>query len=115
MYHYSGYWHSWSRVLSTNHPDGPFVEVNLTPIHGDSRGWASEVRPVRVRFHGTSREERDKIVEQLPPEVRTRMVANLGEELTERLLTEDFLPQIDPALYQQHSNGGANLEKIRRR
>ncbi len=116
MFHYSAYWHCWSRVLSTSHPKGPFVEVNLTALGGDmsDRSWAQQVKPIRIRFHGTARERNDQQTETLPPEVLRIMVQKLGEELVNRLLTEDFLSQIDYDLYRQKCNGGANLADIKR-
>ena len=114
MFHRSSYWHTWSRVLSDSHPHGPFVEVNLTPINGwDSEGM-KHVAPIRIRVHGTARDAKDKSVAELPAEVREEMVQFLGAELTERLLKEDFLSQIDWELYRKHCNGGANLADIRR-
>lgn len=110
-FHYSCTWSTWSRVLSTTDLHGPIVEVNLTPVHD----WASEVAQIRIRFHGTpfGHCSHDKVTAELPARVRQQMVEKLGEELTEHLLTEDFLPQIDYELYRRHCNGGANLEDIR--
>lgn len=109
-FHYSCTWSTWSRVLSTTDLHGPIVEVNLTPVHD----WASEVAQIRIRFHGTpfGHCSYDKVTTELPARVRQQMVEKLGEELTERLLTEDFLPQIDYELYRRYCNGGANLEDI---
>ena len=86
-FHYSCTWGTWSRVLSTTDPHGPIVEVNLTPVHD----WASEVAQIRIRFHGTpfGHCSYDKVTTELPARVRQQMVEKLGEELTERLLTED--------------------------
>jgi hypothetical protein len=56
---------------------------------------------------------RDKFVLELPDYVRQDMVQHIGEELTARLLTEDFLREIDWRLFQEKSNGGANLDDIR--
>jgi len=112
----SSYWGSWSRVLSDRHPQGPFVEVNLTPIPCcGSSTWKEDVAPVRIRLHGTARDRRDVLTDVLPDTVRAAMVQHLGEEMTERLLMEDFLPQIDWDLYRKFNNGGANLEDIRRK
>ena len=110
-FHYSSYWGTWSRVLSESHPAGPFVEVNLTPCCDT---WQNNVEPVRIRAHGTARGERDQETDTLPNDVREQMIWHLGEELTERLLTEDLLSQIDWDLYRKHNNGGANLADIRR-
>ena len=112
-YKFSGYWRTWSRVLAVDHPEGPFVEVNLTPIN--SWAWNEDVRPIRVRAHCTaiSRSQGDIFVHELPPAVRTAMVLNLGEELTDRLLTENFLPQIDWVLYRQKRGTGPGLDDIR--
>jgi hypothetical protein len=115
---YSNYWHTWSRLLSDNHPDGPFVEVDLTPTnsHHDSskKEWAEKIASIHIRKHGTSKSEKDERVAELPSEVKAIMVSRLGAELTERLLTEDFLSQIDWDLYKQKCNGGASLNDIRR-
>lgn len=114
MFRYCGYWHSWTRVLSENHPKGPCIEVNLTPIPNCySSTWANDVAPIRIRAKGLS--SGDKMADQLPEDVKRAMVRNLGAELTERLLTEDFLPQIDWNIYERKCNGGANLEDIRLR
>lgn len=116
MFVYCSYWYTWSRVLSEKHPHGPFVEVNLTPIPNcHSSSWKSDVASIHIRFHGTAREENDREVAELPAEIRELMVKNIGEELTKRLLTEDFLPQIDYKLYCRHNNGGANFEDIRKK
>jgi hypothetical protein len=42
------------------------------------------------------------------------MVKHLGEELTHRLLTEDFLSQIDWGRYDRNDNGGCNLEDCKK-
>lgn len=118
-FHYCGSWGTWSRVLSADHPQGPYIEVNLTPIpccHNST--WDNDVRPIRIRAHGTPRDyigyyPQDKETDELPDDVRAAMVRNLGPELTERLLTEDFLPLIDWDLYRQKTNGGANFDDIR--
>lgn len=115
MFIYSSYWGTWSRVLSERHPNGPFVEVNLTPIpHCHSSEWQNDVAPIKIRFHGTYNRS-DKVVNELPAPIREEMVKNLGEELTNRLLTEDFLSHIDIELYHKFNNGGADFEKIRRK
>lgn len=116
MYYYSSYWGTWSRVLSNNHPKGPFVEVNLTPIPCcHSSGWENDVAPIRIRFHGTAREEGDKVTDRLPESIYAQMVEKLGAELVNRLLEEDFLSQIDMGLYNKYNNGGANFEDIRKK
>jgi hypothetical protein len=109
-FHYSSCWGTWSRVLTDDGPHHSYVEVNLTPVNGN---WQDRVAPVRIRVHGTARDFRDIDTDELPAAVYQRMVDNLGEELTERLLNEDFIPQIDFARYRAVCNGGANLEDIR--
>jgi len=122
MFHFSGYWQTWSRVLSENHPQGPFVEVNLTPIpcsYIHAYTWKKEIAPIRIRAHCTPRYYGalggNKRAYVLPENVKLEMIQNLGKEITERLLTEDFLSQIDWDLYRKVCNGGANFENIRRR
>jgi hypothetical protein len=113
---FSGYWHSWSRVLAVGHPAGRVVEVTLTPHNHGQSAWDTEVRPIFVRAHCTplSRDRGDIFLMELPPSVRRLMVASLGEELTNRLLTENFLDQIDWDLYRQKQGSGPGLEDIRR-
>ena len=110
------YWGTWSRILKA---DYPFVEVDLTPInphwHGRVRFdvW-EKVRQINIRQHGTSRDKADEFHLELPDKMRAFMVDGLGEELTHRLLTEDFLSQIDWNKYDLPGvcNGGAPLSKI---
>ena len=108
MFHYSSYWRSWSRVLSTDHTGGPFVEVNLTPI-GNS--WVSEdqvrrIQGVNIRLHGTARDPKDIETAELPVEVMDQMADHLGVWFVDELLNTDFMPQIDWDLYKRQCNGG---------
>lgn len=105
MYRYSSYWGTWSRVLSIDHPEGPYVEVDLTPV-GDQ--WV-RVRHINIRAHRTPLQSNDKLVTELPAEVRDLMEFELGTELRDRLLTEDFLPKIDWVKYKKKVNGGVFL------
>lgn len=114
-FHYCSYWRTWSRVLSTNHPQGPYVEVNLTPIPNCHEStWQDDVAPVRIRAHGTDRKPGDKDTHTLPPMIKRQMMRALGPDLVDRLLSEDFLSQIDWRKYRKFNNGGANLGDIRK-
>lgn len=109
MFHYSGYWQTWSRVLS--HVDGWTVEVNLTPIpSAPASEWDRDVRPVRIRRHCTALGRGDVVCEALPPEVRVQMERHLGLGKTAFLLQEDILPRIDWVEFQKHTNGGCDLQ-----
>lgn len=108
-FHYSSYWRSWSRVLSTDHPHGPFVEVDLTPTGGNTGNW-DKVRSVNIRSHGTARDTGDIEQDTLLDEVWDQMVEALGEDVTYRLVSEDFLSQVDWKLYEQHCNGGCAFD-----
>ena len=104
-YHFCSYWNTWSRRLSENNPHGPIIEVNLTPLsygcpvsrcrETNNTPWACDVAPIHIRAHGTASAKRDINTDTLPDDVRAAMIKNLGLQLTERLLTEDFLSQID--------------------
>ena len=109
MFYYCSYWGRWSRVLSTENFN--YVEVNLTPIPGSTETWA-DVAEIRIRKHCTARGKNDLIMSELPADVVSTMKKNLGICLTDRLLNEDFLSQIDWDLYRKHDNGGAILSKI---
>jgi len=112
---FSGYWGKWSRGLAVAHPVGRYIEVNLTPKN--DWGWSYDVIKIRIRAHSTPLDpaKGDIFVMDLPPSIRTLMTAHLGAELTNRLLTEDFVSQVDWALYRQLSGQGPGLEEIRRR
>ena len=122
-----GYWRAWSRVLQDgNLRDGhdrfiDFVEVDLTPVGG----WGSKncpvlpdrfelVKGINIRRHMTGRSRGDIEVDTLPPEVVAQMIEHLGTNLVVRLLTEDFLPQIDWGKYKKVNNGGASFESIKK-
>lgn len=106
---YSGYWHTWSRVLSVK--DFVFVELNLTE-NSDSQ-W-ERVKIEIIREHRTARDQKDICVDVLPDEVIEKMKAKLGEELTQKLLNFDYLSSIDWEKYKAACNGGAAFEKIKK-
>lgn len=115
MIRFNAYWRTYSRVLTFT--DGPGacrqVEVNLTPIPCCySSSWENDVAPIRIRAHCTARHEGDLGMKEPPPEVLAEMKAHLGDDLVHRLLTEDFLSQIDWDKYESVRNGGANLQDI---
>lgn len=117
-FHKSHYWGSWSRVLSEGVPQGKmsewFVELDLTPIPSCFSSTWKDIEKVNIRSHCTMRDKRDIETDELPAEVRQAMVDKLGEQLTELLLTEDYLPQIDWELYNKFNNGGAPFERIKK-
>ena len=117
MFVYSSYWGCWSRILqeATPHNDGNFIEVNLTAINPTyEHSWKEQIEPIRIRRHGTSRDRNDKFVGTLPQEAYDMMCRHLPQELIERLMHEDFLPNIDWEKYRKHSNGGAPFELIKK-
>jgi hypothetical protein len=91
---YKSYWGTWSRILGQTKFD--FVELNLTPIPGSSnKSWETDVKCEKIRVHGTSRNPtEDKVTLNLPSEIREQMISHLGEELTDRLLTHDYIAEI---------------------
>lgn len=114
MFVYCSYWGCWSRILreSTIHSPEPTVEVNLTAVNGRSEhDWAS-TRQIWIRAHGTSRDKKDQFVGTLPEEVIALMREWMDAPLIERLLHEDFLPEIDWAKYRKLNNGGAAFPLI---
>lgn len=116
--HRCSYWGTYSRVLSL--PDenarGSFIELDLTPINGFGgddndeyiKGiWRREISSIQIRAHGTMRDKRDEDMKELPPHVFAKMVLHLGEELVNRLLSEDFMSQIDlDKLHVYDDHGG---------
>ena len=107
-YVYSSYWRRWSRVLDQ---EGMWItEVDLTGINNN---WDS-VRPINIRKHCTARNHSDIFANELPIEVVQEMRKYLGVDLTESLMNEDFLSQIDWDKHKEHCNGGAPLYLIRK-
>lgn len=109
MFVYCEYWRTWSRLLGWY--NGAYVEVNLTPINSDPRNWKIDVEPIRIRIHRT---KIDKLSYTIPEEVVNKMEEHLGCDLTDRLLTEDFLSHVDYKKYLQCNNGGARFEDIKK-
>lgn len=104
---WSSYWHKWSRILvpMTNKVMWQ-VEVDLQPN--------DEKRTINIRRHCTMKSAHDKIVSELPMEVVEGMQKRFGEEITQRLLHEDFLPNIDWDKYEKRCNGGAEFDTIKK-
>lgn len=116
--HWSSYWGTYSRVLiGYNSPDG-VVEVNLTPVNFDHDfSWTEQIVPILFRYHGTSLGRKDEWGRFPLPEVWQRvMVDRIGEELTHRLLTEDWLSLIDLAKVKRGrvGGGGISFEEVKR-
>ena len=114
MFVYSSYWHTWSRVLG--HVKYGIVELNLTPINaswcGDKK-WQQEVGRGVIRRHCTHIEP-DNFYKELPSEVLLQMGKYLDAGQIAKLLTYDFLPEIDWALYDKHRNAGCAFELCRK-
>ncbi len=108
LFVYCGYWRTWSRVLRFAQPlvsnDFGQVEVDMIPREG---------RTINIRKHHTARGASDFYSRYLPLEVVAEMQQKLGNEITQRLLHDNFLEKIDWNLYNQHNNGGAEFDKIR--
>lgn len=115
MFHFSSYWRNWSRVLSSTHPGGPFVEVNLTPIPNCYSDSWERVENKIIRVHGTARDEKDIVTDTLPAKVIIEMCDNLGSSVVDFLLHEDILSLIDFDLYKRNQNGGCPLSLCRSR
>lgn len=114
MFHYSGYWGTWSRVLQT---DGIwYLEVNLTPVNGrydnSTRDlWQREVAPIVLRRHCTTPRQ-GEMKDKLPPMVVTAMIMNVGPDLTRRIITADLLSEINlPLMHARMRGGGIPLSE----
>lgn len=110
-FHYSSYWGTWSRVLG-NRPDYTFytVELDLTPINGDSGNWA-RVRDIWVRAHCTSRDKKDQETSRLPVEIWSLLGNRVGGDVRHMLVTHDFIPLIDWARFDERCNGGCAFQE----
>jgi hypothetical protein len=114
MFHYSGYWGTWSRILQSE--GGWYLEVNLTPVNSrydnsSQKLWDESVAPIMLRRHCTT-PAYGEIQSKLPLMVVTAMIMNVGAELTRRLVTADLLSEIDmPTLLAKMRGGGIPLSE----
>ena len=125
-FRYCAYWGNWSRVLyyecrgtqdlkqRYNIPSCVAVEVDLTAITPTVPYDWERVKRINIRAHGTTYGPRDDVTTWLPDGALGWMTEYLEAPLIERLLHEDFLPQIDWVKQRQITNGGAPFELIRR-
>lgn len=110
-YCYSSYWQTWSRLVAEC--DGNCVEVNLSPLNGwSSKAGLDDVRGIRVRCHRTPKTPNDIVTDQLPPYLLEEMREHLGAELTQFMLTADFVNLVDWQSYRKANNGGASFYRI---
>jgi hypothetical protein len=86
------------------------IEVDLTPVNirSPNADWL-RIEDITIRRHHTARGLHDKYMQELPDHVLANMREQLSEVTIQRLLHEDFLPQIDWSLYSKHCNGGCAL------
>lgn len=118
VFHFCSYWGTWSRRLK-EYNEGPvkgIIELNLTPrtpIKGQ-KDWKEQVIPIIFQVHFTAPSRQEQNEKELPLEVLERIKKHAGEELTNRLLTEDWLSLIDLQLLTLNSNGGCPLFKCMR-
>ena len=120
QWRYSSYTCTWSRVIWLEPEElgsGWSVEVNLTPKNRapSLNEWRDNIAQIEIRRHCTAPTANDRDVDELPAEVVERMVENLGSDLTNRLLTEDFFTKIDWALYRELPTGPRTFESCRKR
>jgi len=110
---FCGYWHTWSRVLRPLDGEHDQVEVNLTPINPFWEGSWEQSKEIHIRVHCTQPGSCGIDTDRLPFAIRRLLIEKLGIRTVRRLLTEDFLSQIDFARYERFSNGGAPLRLIK--
>jgi len=108
MFKFSSYWCTWSRVLRRTKNE--WVVLNLTGINGT---WNSVLNEI-VRVHSTALAAGDKLQDTLPIEIKESIEKNVGKELTTKLLTYDYLSEIDFDKYYDVCNGGAAFSDIKR-
>lgn len=109
--HWCSYWGTWSLVLCPyTHPDG-VIELNLTPVNRDiPRSWEEQVIPIVFRYHGTSLGRKDQWGRTTLPDVWVKQMHRaIGVELTNRLLTTDWLPLLDIAKVKRGRTGGGGI------
>jgi hypothetical protein len=111
VFHYSAYWGTWSRVLTSYVDGNGTLEVNLTPVNPyDQKSWEEFVRPVIFRNHGTSLEMKDKLELSLPNDILEWMLERLDDEiLVHRLIATDWMESLDLPIVRLGRYGGGGL------
>lgn len=114
LFVYSSYWRVWSRLLLRQKLGYSAVEIDLTPPDITKADQWQRVADVYIRQHRTAPQAQDRLVSELPDMVLNLMKQSIPDEALQRLLTEDFLPQIDWRAYKMYSNGGCAFERCKR-
>jgi hypothetical protein len=118
LLHYCSYWGTWSRVICPYTHEHGVIELNLTPVNpGFPHSWAEQIEPIIFRHHGTQLGRRDIWgYIPLPEDWKAFMVEKIGEELTNRLLTEDWLPLLDipKVKWGQPRGGGISFQDCKK-
>lgn len=116
-FHYSGYWHSWSLVLSESCEETPgygrIVEISLTgPDYESSQ---DTLRLLNVRRHEAMRRWSDKQVDILPLDDIQQVIKTFGAQVADFLLNSDpadILALIDFEKLHARKYGGASLYDV---
>ncbi len=114
VFRYCNYWGTWSRRIWAK--SGYYIEMSLIPIPSCGSDSWTEVAKEKMRFHCTPRKPEEYLGPKLPAEVKAAMVKNLGEELTNRMLTHDYLAEFTAEQIKRanraSSGGGVPCVKI---
>lgn len=109
-YHRSSYWGIWSRVLEI---DSDYVwELDLTPINSQYRDSWRSTEKGHIRRHMTAMGERDEMTLLLPPEIEARMIEEMGEQVTNDLLSVDYMSLFRKDVFGPLNNGGAYIKDL---
>ncbi len=110
VFHFSSYWRTWSRVLTTYVDGNGTLELNLTPVNPHlPTSWVEQVRPIIFRNHRTTLDVDDLLLEKLPDEVQEVMLNHLGVRLTQQLLETDWISLLDMPKVRRGKHGGGGL------
>jgi len=105
LFVYNAYWKEWSRVLQ-------FAQTNVCQVEVDLLPAIPTQKKINIRRHSTARQRSDIYSRYLPMDIFSQMLERYDLVLTNRLLHEDFLSQIDWAKYDAVCNGGAEFDDI---
>lgn len=126
-YHRSAYWGSWSRVLEI---DSDFVwQVDLTPSDPKWESSWQDIKNVRIRrcmttavdltttiVHyselNTVLSDQDIRTHLLPPEIKARMIEEMGEQVATNLLSVDYMKFFHKEVFSMLNNSGAYIKDL---
>lgn len=109
---FNAHWRSWNRIISYDPSTKEFIELGLTHVNGN---WDHVVAET-IRRHRVPLKKGDFMAEVLPAAVRSAADYRLGAHVVNRLISYDYLSNIDFGKFDQleKGHGGVPFARVRK-